>query len=752
MSYNPSPAEVKKLREHTGAGMGDCKKALLAVEGDFNEAVIWLRKHNLAVAGKRCDRAAHEGRVFICVAGKNASVLELSCETDFVAMTEDMARLGESLAEELALSGSHQLNEMQEERLKEVAATLKENIGVRRIQTLNVGELELVGEYLHSKKNLGVLVKAKCTSITADNEVQLKELLKDLAMHIAAYAPIYISRDKVDESFLEEQRKIAEGQAQDLKGKPEQVIAKILKATPLIQVANVNIPEARMVVIQAWDKTVLPEIEKAIRASDLGVNPVNDGNLIRLNFPLLSEQRRKDTLKQAKGLVINLAINYGGQDEIIRAFERFCASKVQEPLNCVTLAKYLDVAELPNVDLVIRTSGLASMEMNKLLKAAHGLCVPKYLAFFIGVYPVVVNYFLALLGLGASLEGSQSYESLAPHSLLTASAWRRIVIYLAGPLFNILFAIIVFALVNFRGFSLPDYSTKLLVEGTQLTPLEKADVVLKVNGQEVQYYSDILKLLPNEEQVVEFAVERAGVLKDLRVFCSLLSFMKNVHPWIPLKISQVQANSPAKLAGLKTGDTILSVNGHKVEDYGELENLKENLSRGEYDILVERHGSQEHLKLYTVMPKWGILFSAPLLRTQKAKGLVQALEQSYLQTFQFMLKAFEGIWALILSPFTHSKYISGPVGITGQLASASSQGLTVWLQLLGLISASLAAMNLFFPISVLDGGQAFIALLEALRRKRFTTKTLMRVHMSGLLVVLILLVLGVFNDMGTLFK
>lgn len=73
-------------------------------------------------------------------------------------------------------------------------------------------------------------------------------------------------------------------------------------STPLVQVASISVPEARLVVIQPWDKTLLNEIEKALQASDLGVNPSNDGNLIRLNFPALTEERRKDILKNAKAM------------------------------------------------------------------------------------------------------------------------------------------------------------------------------------------------------------------------------------------------------------------------------------------------------------------------------------------------------------------------------------------------------------------------------------------------------------------
>lgn len=242
-----SVEDVKKLRAQTGAGMGDCKKALEASNGDFQEAIVYLRKHNLAAAGKRSDRAANEGRIFIGKIATRAVALEISCETDFVAMTEDMAKLGDTLALDLAKSGSSVLSEEQEALVKETAATLKENVSVKKIVSYAIEPGQIVGDYLHSKNNLGVLVKIQTPSEEVAQNPEVKELARDIAMHIAAYAPIYATKEKVEKSFLESLQKIAEGQAEGLQGKPQNVIEKILQGKVEKELAGVVLTEQAFV-------------------------------------------------------------------------------------------------------------------------------------------------------------------------------------------------------------------------------------------------------------------------------------------------------------------------------------------------------------------------------------------------------------------------------------------------------------------------------------------------------------------------
>jgi regulator of sigma E protease len=305
-------------------------------------------------------------------------------------------------------------------------------------------------------------------------------------------------------------------------------------------------------------------------------------------------------------------------------------------------------------------------------------------------------------------------------------------------------------MVSFLGFSLPDYSTKIVALEPHSRHFHTGDTILTVDGEKVSYYTDILKVLPEDFSPVVFEVERNGRTEILDLETSTVLFMEQVRPWIPLKIQDVQENSPARLAGFKTGDEILSVDGQSVAYFDQLENIKTQNKSGEYTVEVKRGKEVLTLSLLTAMPRWGILFQTPETRTEKATSVGDALSKGVIQTASFMKRAFMGIWGLILSPFAQSSHISGPIGIANQLAVAQSVGFTVWLQLLGFISASLAAMNLFFPISILDGGQIFIIFLEGIRRKRFSPSTLLRIHTVGVFLILGLLLLGVFNDISGL--
>lgn len=240
--------------------MSDCKKALEEVGGDFPKALEWIAIHTKNAAVKRSGRAANEGRIFMAVSSSWATIIEIACETDFVAMTEDMGRLGNFLVKELAQTGATALSSEQEETLKEVAGTLKENLCVRKIISIPIKEGEIVGEYLHSKNNLGVIVKAKVSPADKVEAPEVKEMMRDLAMHVAAYAPSFLSREHVDPTFLEQQRNIAKGQTQELKGKPEQVIEKILKGKVDKQIASVCLLD------QAFVKNESVTVEAHVKA------------------------------------------------------------------------------------------------------------------------------------------------------------------------------------------------------------------------------------------------------------------------------------------------------------------------------------------------------------------------------------------------------------------------------------------------------------------------------------------------------
>jgi len=224
---------VNQLRTETGAGMMDCKKALVEAQGDFEEARKLLRKKGLAAAASKAGRAASEGLVIARVTVKGGVLLEVNCETDFVARTEDFRTFAETLADRIeahdafgdtrsgdvaALAAlSWPKGETVGEHLTQLVAMLKENIQIRRFARLVPREGERFASYIHGNGRIGVLV-----GVPGGDEA----LGKDLAMHIAASDPRFASRSEVSTGVLETEREIARAQA-TAAGKPAQVVERI---------------------------------------------------------------------------------------------------------------------------------------------------------------------------------------------------------------------------------------------------------------------------------------------------------------------------------------------------------------------------------------------------------------------------------------------------------------------------------------------------------------------------------------------
>ena len=219
-------ADIKKLREMTGAGMTDCKNALVEADGDLGKAVEQLRIKGLKGVAKREGRAASNGLVTAVLDGTTAgTLLELNCETDFVAKGEKFQALAATVVE--AARGSNDLGAISvdgkplKEVLDDAGATLGEKIEVRRVVSFDGA---YVGLYLHKTNpdlppQLGVLVELSA---------EAADVAKDLAQHIAAFAPTYVSREEVPEEVVAKERSIAEATARE-EGKPEAALPKIVE-------------------------------------------------------------------------------------------------------------------------------------------------------------------------------------------------------------------------------------------------------------------------------------------------------------------------------------------------------------------------------------------------------------------------------------------------------------------------------------------------------------------------------------------
>ena len=231
---------VKELREMTGAGMMDCKKALSATDGDFDKAIEFLREKGLATAEKKAGRIAAEGLVATTIkdGDKVAAIVEVNAETDFVAKNEVFQTFVKEVVEQAANTDAADIDAFKaekwaldtsmtvDEKLAAMIAKIGENMNIRRFEKIE-SEYGIVVSYIHAAGKIGVLVEAK----TENNDERVKEALKNVAMQVAALNPKYVSTDDVPEEYKEHEKEILIAQAKnDPKNanKPENIIEKMI--------------------------------------------------------------------------------------------------------------------------------------------------------------------------------------------------------------------------------------------------------------------------------------------------------------------------------------------------------------------------------------------------------------------------------------------------------------------------------------------------------------------------------------------
>lgn len=221
---------VKELREKTGAGMMDCKKALQETEGDMEKAIDFLREKGIAKAAKKGDRIAAEGLTSVKVDGNEAVILEVNSETDFVAKNEGFQTLVKEIAEHLLSVKPASVEEAAgqtmangatlESHINSAIAKIGEKLSLRRFEIKTKTDSDAFGAYLHMGGRIGVLTVLEGTTD--------EDAAKDVAMHIAALNPKYVSRDEVSQDEVERERQVLTQQALN-EGKPENIVAKMVE-------------------------------------------------------------------------------------------------------------------------------------------------------------------------------------------------------------------------------------------------------------------------------------------------------------------------------------------------------------------------------------------------------------------------------------------------------------------------------------------------------------------------------------------
>lgn len=223
-------AQVNELRQKTGAGMMDCKKALTEADGDFEKAIEILRKKGASVASKRAEKSANEGMIVTKVSGdgKKVSIIEVNCETDFVAKSDDFVKLANAVVESAFAASSSNAKELLSsdknlnDKLVEVMGKVGEKIEVSRVYS-ETGNDSLFVDYIHMGSKLGVLVKF---DNVAEKNDELVDLGKNIAMQVAAMNPLCVYRQEVPTETIEKEIDIYKELARK-EGKPENILEKI---------------------------------------------------------------------------------------------------------------------------------------------------------------------------------------------------------------------------------------------------------------------------------------------------------------------------------------------------------------------------------------------------------------------------------------------------------------------------------------------------------------------------------------------
>jgi elongation factor Ts len=220
-------ADVKALREKTGAGMMECKKALTECNGDAAAAEKLLKEKGLAAVAKRADRATSEGRIFVRTVGNKIAMIEVTCETDFVAHNADFIALGEKLLDAVFAKGYTKVEQELNDMLLELATKIRENMTLRRLEVIEVPADAVSATYVHSD-----FKTASAVIVTGSTDPSVKEFAYDCCLHLAAFTPSYLTQKEVPQAYIDEQTDIFKAQMdQDEKmaSKPQNVKDGILK-------------------------------------------------------------------------------------------------------------------------------------------------------------------------------------------------------------------------------------------------------------------------------------------------------------------------------------------------------------------------------------------------------------------------------------------------------------------------------------------------------------------------------------------
>ena len=268
---------VKELREMTGAGMMDCKKALNETNGDMDAAIEFLRKNGQAKAEKKAGRIAAEGIVKAVVKDdKVAAIVEVNSETDFVAKNEEFQGFVDAVVNQVADSDAADMDAFMAEAwaadttktvkdaLVEKVAVIGENLNIRRFEKIVTDGC--VVDYIHGGGRIGVLIEAEADVVNDE----IKKCLKNVAMQVAGMSPKYTSRAEVSQEYMDHEKEILLAAAKkENPEKPENIIEKMIIGRLNKELKEICLLDQAYV--QDSDLTVAKYVEKVAKENNANV-------------------------------------------------------------------------------------------------------------------------------------------------------------------------------------------------------------------------------------------------------------------------------------------------------------------------------------------------------------------------------------------------------------------------------------------------------------------------------------------------
>ena len=421
---------------------------------------------------------------------------------------------------------------------------------------------------------------------------------------------------------------------------------------------------------------------------------------------------------------------------------------------------------------------------------AAKLCGVKVLTFSIGWGKKLFSfkkgdteYCISLLPMGGycKMKGEEILDDDTVYednhdSLSTAPAWKKAIIYFAGPFMNLVFAIICFSIVWMGGITTTSPPNRIVLASeyaqesgpfaADQAGLKTGDYITAVNGKSIEHFQDLREAIATKAQEkLDMTVDRDGEIIKLAITPKLDKStgagQVGIYPWIDPVVGNIKEGSSAYIAGLKTGDTIVSANGEKVTQY--MDFVKVLWTKpAKIDLVVLRDGTEKRLTQVLdynddglVDP--GLSFQMQTYRSEPL-NVFQAVHKGISESFKTLSLTVRSL-KLLFAGVNLNQAVSGPIRITYMLGEITTQGfaegisagLAMFLNFVALINIALFFMNLL-PIPALDGGQIFFCFIEMIRGKKFQPKIAVRYQVIGFAFLITLMIFTLFNDVIFLIK